>query len=59
MFGLLVFLLFVVGTSYWLFKNRGSGEETDPAMEELRRQYARGDIDDEEFKSRREALREY
>lgn len=59
MFGLLVFLLLVVGISYWLFKSRGSGEGMDSAMEELRRQYAQGDIDDTEFESRREKLRQY
>ena len=59
MFGPLVFLLVVAGIIYWLFKDGRSNEETDAAMEELRRQYAEGEIDDEEFNSRREKLRQY
>lgn len=58
MFGLLVFLLVMAGIMYWLFKTGRSNKETDSAMEELRRRYAQGDIDDEEFASRREKLRQ-
>ena len=58
MLGPLVFLFVVAGIIYWLFKDGRSSEETDAAMEELRRQYARGEIDDEEFDSRREKLRQ-
>ena len=53
MFGPLVFLLVVAGIIYLLFKDGRSNEETDAAMEELRRQYARGEIDVEEFDTRR------
>lgn len=34
----------------------GSGSSADPAMEELRLAYARGDLTDEEFEQRRERL---
>ncbi|WP_336037978.1 SHOCT domain-containing protein [Halobacterium yunchengense] len=34
------------------------GEDRDPALEELRSAYARGDITDEEYERRRERLRE-
>ena len=59
MLGPLVFLVVMAGIIYWLFKDGRSNGETDAAMEELRRQYARGEIDDEEFDTRREELRQY
>lgn len=59
MFGPLVFLLVVAGIIYWLFKAGHSNRETDAAIEELHRQYAQGEIDDEEFDTRREKLRQY
>ena len=58
MFGPLVFLLVVAGIIYWHFKAGQTNEEPDAAMDEVRRQYARGEIDDEEFHSRREKIRQ-
>ena len=52
----LLVLLLVIGGAYWLIKRKGSSEGTDPALEELRTQYARGDIDEEEFERRRDRL---
>jgi putative membrane protein len=53
----LLFLAVVVGVGYLGYRALTSaGETTDPAIEELRSAYARGDIDDEEFERRRERL---
>ena len=52
----LLVLLLLIGGAYWLIKRMGSSEGTDHVLEELRTQYARGDIDEEEFKRRRERL---
>ncbi|MFB6120673.1 MAG: SHOCT domain-containing protein [Halobacteriaceae archaeon] len=43
--------LAVAGVAYGV-----GGEESDDALDELRKAYARGDIDDEEFERRRERL---
>ncbi|WP_435095434.1 SHOCT domain-containing protein [Halorubrum sp. N11] len=53
----LIFLLALIGGGYLLVR-RMSGTQTphDPAMEELRLAYARGDLTDEEFEARREKL---
>lgn len=52
-------LALLVGISYLLYRVIRSppGRETDPALEELRTAYARGDLTDEEFEQRRERLR--
>ncbi len=55
---MLVSLLVVLGLGYVLYRavaRDGSGG--DAALEELRLAYARGDISEEEFESRRERLR--
>ncbi|MCU4975701.1 SHOCT domain-containing protein [Halobacteria archaeon AArc-m2/3/4] len=51
-------LLVILGIGYLLFNAvRQSGtQRTDPALEELRAAYARGDLTDEEFEKRRERL---
>lgn len=49
-------LLLVVGYALYRTISRQRGEETDPALEELRLAYARGDLSDEEFEERRERL---
>ncbi|ELZ35008.1 hypothetical protein C474_01567 [Halogeometricum pallidum JCM 14848] len=53
---LLVGLLAV--SAYWLLARDGNGERArpDPAMDELRTRYARGEIDEAEFESRRRRL---
>lgn len=55
----LVFLTIVGGVGYLLYglTSRPAGRETDPALEELRTAYARGELSDEEFEQRRERLR--
>lgn len=52
-------LLVVFGGGYLIVRAllRRSDERRDPALEELRAAYARGDITDEEFENRRETLR--
>lgn len=57
--GWLIPLAIVIGIGYLLYAvvQRPAGEGTDPALEELRTAYARGDISDEEFEQRRERLR--
>jgi putative membrane protein len=53
----LLFLALLVGAGYLGYKAlRSSGGSTDPAMEELRTAYARGELDDDEFERRRERL---
>lgn len=59
LFGLvmqLLFLLVVVGSAYLLFRAVAGGDGHDPAIEELRSAYARGDLSEEEYERRREAL---
>lgn len=42
---------------YWLVtRSQSTGHPKDQALEVLREQYARGDIDDEEYERRRERL---
>ncbi|MFD1647953.1 SHOCT domain-containing protein [Haloarchaeobius litoreus] len=53
----LVFLLILLGGGYLVFRRMSETQTSrDPAMEELRTAYARGDLTDEEFESRRERL---
>ncbi|UTF55874.1 SHOCT domain-containing protein [Natronosalvus rutilus] len=51
----LVVLLVLLGGGYLLFQ-RATANHPDSAMEELRNAYARGDLTDEEFETRRERL---
>jgi len=54
----LVWLVFLVAIGYVVYRGFVGGTATseDPAMEELRLAYARGDLSDEEFEDRRETL---
>jgi putative membrane protein len=55
----LLFLFVVVVGAYLVYRAvAGDGEagDTDPAIEELRSAYARGELSDEEYENRREAL---
>ncbi|WP_247729800.1 SHOCT domain-containing protein [Halovivax limisalsi] len=53
----LLFLALLVGAGYLGYRAlRSRSKSTDPALEELRSAYARGEIDDEEFERRRERL---
>jgi len=62
--GQLGFLLLLVGGGYLLYRALTDGGNTnslgppDTAMEELRRAYARGEISDEEFETRRNRLQQ-
>ncbi|KAB1197929.1 MULTISPECIES: SHOCT domain-containing protein [Haloferax] len=56
LFGQLLVLTVLVGGGIWLFRALNSGGSGDDALEELRRAYARGDIDDDEFDRRRTRL---
>lgn len=52
-----VFLLVLVGGGYLLVRRTSDTQTSrDPAMEELRMAYARGDLTEEEFEARRERL---
>lgn len=56
----LVPLLVLVAVGYVVYRavaGRGSVRVSDPALEELRLAYARGEISDEEFDERRRRLR--
>ncbi len=55
----LLFLFVLLGGAYLLYRavaGDGEADGNDPAIEELRTAYARGDLSDEEYESRREAL---
>ena len=59
LFGLamqLLFLLALVGGGYLLYRAVVGDDGQDPAMAELRSAYARGELTDEEYETRREAL---
>jgi putative membrane protein len=57
---MLVWLVVLLGIGYLLYRGLvggfGNSAETDPALEELRLAYARGDLSDEEFEERRSRL---
>lgn len=57
---LLVWLVGLVGLGYLLYRGLvgrgGPSTSADPALEELRLAYARGDVTDEEFEERRAKL---
>lgn len=57
---MLVFLLVLLGIGYLVYRafTRGSLSSNDPALEELRLAYARGELSQEEFEQRREDLRQ-
>ncbi|WP_415378921.1 SHOCT domain-containing protein [Halosimplex sp. TS25] len=58
---MLAWLVVLVGIGYLLYRGlvggTGSGALSDPALEELRLAYARGDLSEEEFEERRAKLR--
>ena len=51
-------LVIIVGIGYLLYRavQSPTNSKTDPAVEELRNAYARGEISDEEFEKRRNRL---
>lgn len=50
-------LIVIFGGGYLLYRSLdGDGGGSDPALEELRMAYARGDLSDEEYERRRERL---
>lgn len=52
-----IFLLALLGGGYLIFRQMSETQTShNPAMEELRLAYARGDLTDEEFEARREKL---
>ncbi len=53
-------ILVILGIGYLLYSvlRRSEPRRTDPALEELRAAYARGDLSDEEFEQRRERLKQ-
>ncbi|WP_416841213.1 SHOCT domain-containing protein [Haloferax sp. DFSO52] len=56
LFGQLLILTVVVGGGVLLFRALSGDRTGDDALDELRRSYARGDIDDDEFDRRRARL---
>jgi len=53
----LLFLAALVGGGYLIYRAvTGDGSDSDQALEELRLAYARGELTDEEYEQRREAL---
>ncbi|MFB6080762.1 MAG: SHOCT domain-containing protein [Haloferacaceae archaeon] len=55
---MLVWLAVLVGVGYLVYRwiRRSGGVVSDPALEELRLAYARGDLTEEEFEERRTRL---
>jgi putative membrane protein len=52
-----LFLLVLVGAGYAVYRSvSGTDGDSDPALEELRLAYARGELTDEEYEQRRDAL---
>jgi len=52
-----IFLLILLGGGYLVLRRMSETQTSrNPAMEELRTAYARGDLTDEEFEARRERL---
>jgi|AntRauTorcE11898_2_1112593.scaffolds.fasta_scaffold05269_5 putative membrane protein len=58
LFGVLTQVAFfaLLGVGTYLLYRAIARDRTDPALEELRRAYARGDIDDDEYDRRRDRL---
>ncbi|MFC7044725.1 SHOCT domain-containing protein [Halobacteriaceae archaeon GCM10025711] len=52
----LVFVAVLVAVGYLLYRTVAGGTGADPALEELRMAYARGDLTDDEFEERRRRL---
>lgn len=55
---MLIWLVILVGVGYLVYRwvARSGGITSDPALEELRLAYARGDLSEEEFEDRRTNL---
>ena len=54
----LLFLAALVGGGYLIYKSvAGGGSDPDQALEELRLAYARGELTDDEYEQRRDALK--
>lgn len=55
----LALLTLIITSIVWLINHMSTSPtpRTDPAEEELRRRYAAGDLDDEEYHRRRDELR--
>jgi len=53
----LVFLGLIVVGLYYLLSGRGVSEPEDRSLEILRERFAKGEIDEEQFKKMREQLR--
>ncbi|AGB30060.1 hypothetical protein C488_19382 [Natrinema pellirubrum DSM 15624] len=52
----LLFVAAIVGGGYLVYQAIAGRDDTDRALEELRLAYARGDLSDEEYEQRRDAL---
>ena len=52
----LLFLAVLAGGAYLVYRAVADESGSDPALDELRRAYARGDLTDEEYENRRERL---
>ena len=52
-------LVIILGVGYLIYQSlTADGSDTDDALAELRKAYARGDLSDEEFETRRERLKQ-
>jgi len=52
----LLFVAAIIGGGYLLYRAIAGSDDSDRALEELRLAYARGEMSDEEYEQRRDAL---
>ncbi|MFB1065646.1 SHOCT domain-containing protein [Natrinema sp. H-ect4] len=52
----LLFVAAIIGGGYLLYRAIAGSDDSDRALEELRVTYARGEVSDEEYEQRRDAL---
>ncbi|WP_419767931.1 SHOCT domain-containing protein [Arcobacter sp.] len=57
-FGMLIFWAIIVFLIFSIFSNKDTKSENDTPIDILKKKFARGDISEEEYKSRKKILEE-
>ncbi|WP_375725227.1 SHOCT domain-containing protein [Arcobacter sp. KX21116] len=57
-FGMLIFWAIIVFLIFSIFSNKDTKSENDTPLDILKKKFARGDISEEEYKSRKKILEE-